>query len=118
MTSSYPQFITALERLEEHDVCYEVLEALDTLLVYCYNLYSRPDETKFHYISSINIHFQERLGHLPGATDAMSAIGYRKAENVYQYDDSLLKEDSIESTKMLLTKMIQHLEKRRNLVRS
>ena len=118
MADAFSSFLSALTVLEKHDVCYEILEAFDTLLVYCYNLYSRPEETKFHFISAVNIHFQERLGHLNGSVAAMDAIGYRQVNSVYQYDQVLLSPENLPRTKETLSRMIQHLEERRTVVSS
>lgn len=52
------------------------MEGLETLLVYTKNLISFPDEKKYRKVKTSNIHYQERLGHLQGAGDAMNAIGY------------------------------------------
>lgn len=54
----------------------ELLEGLETLIVYTRNLILYPDEKKYRKIKITNIHYQERLGHLDGAEEAMTAIGY------------------------------------------
>lgn len=65
----------ALARLLSNSVV-EVMEALETLLIYTKNLLLYPDEKKYRKIKMTNIHYQERLGHLSGAIEAMNAIGY------------------------------------------
>lgn len=54
----------------------ELIEALETLLVYVKNLIMYPDERKYRKVKITNIHYQERLGHLKGAKAAMAALGY------------------------------------------
>src|SRR4051812_29350648 len=68
-------FHQALTRLSTN-VVVEVMEALETLVVYTKNLILYPEEKKYRKIKISNIHFQERLGHLNGALEAMRAIGY------------------------------------------
>jgi protein phosphatase PTC1 len=67
----------ALDCMASRELLAEVLEGVETLLVYASNLRERPTETKFHVISAINVHFLARLGHLAGAQEAMAALGYR-----------------------------------------
>lgn len=54
----------------------ELMEALETLLVYVKNLIHFPEERKYRKVKITNVHYQERLGHLGGAQEAMSALGY------------------------------------------
>ena len=70
----------------------EVMEALETLLVYTRNLILYPDEKKYRKIKISNIHYQERLGHLPGAIDAMTAIGYLPVGDYLRLDERRMSE--------------------------
>lgn len=51
----------SLTRLLTNSVV-EVMEALETLLIYTKNLLLYPDEKKYRKIKMTNIHYQERLG--------------------------------------------------------
>lgn len=67
----------------------ELMEGLETLLVYVKNLIMFPEEKKYRKVKISNIHFQERLGHLPGAQSAMIAIGYGPAGEYLRLDEKL-----------------------------
>lgn len=63
-TTSPPALPTpaeSLTRLLTNSVV-EVMEALETLLIYTKNLLLYPDEKKYRKIKMTNIHYQERLG--------------------------------------------------------
>lgn len=77
----------------------EVMEALETLLVYTKNLIQYPEEKKYRKIKISNIHYQERLGHLDGAADAMSAIGYQPVGDYLRLDEC--KQNNEENEKVL-----------------
>lgn len=59
--SSLPTPAESLTRLLTNSVV-EVMEALETLLIYTKNLLLYPDEKKYRKIKMTNIHYQERLG--------------------------------------------------------
>lgn len=63
------------------------MEALETLLIYTKNLILYPDEKKYRKIKISNIHYQERLGHLRGASEAMAAIGYMAVGDYLRLDE-------------------------------
>lgn len=73
------------------NTCMELMEALDTLLVYTRNLIHYPDEKKYRKVKNSNIHYQERLGHLPGAEEAMRAIGYFLQGEFLRVEESVIK---------------------------
>lgn len=75
----------------------EVMEALETLLVYTKNLIQYPDEKKYRKIKISNIHYQERLGHLSGALQAMSAIGYQPVGDYLRLEERRLSLDENQS---------------------
>lgn len=62
---SLPPPAESLSQLLSNSVV-EVMEALETLLIYTKNLLLFPDEKKYRKIKMTNIHYQERLGHLQG----------------------------------------------------
>lgn len=66
---------TGLELLSQYTI-FQYKEALETLHVYIRNLIDYPTEKKYQKVKLSNIHFQERLGSLEGATECMGAIGY------------------------------------------
>ncbi len=80
------QLRSCLSDMRHHEVLAEVIEAVDTLLVYSRNLANHPQETKYHHISAVNIHFRERLGHLTRSVDAMGAIGYVKRGDFFVFE--------------------------------
>jgi hypothetical protein len=63
------------------------MEALETLLVYIKNLIVLPHEKKYRKIKISNIHYQERLGHLTGAIEAMNCIGYMPVGDYLRLDE-------------------------------
>jgi len=87
---SLEMFELALSRLQSNSLI-EVLEALETLLVYTKNLILFPDEKKYRKIKISNIHYQERLGHLPGAIEAMQSIGYMPLGDYLRLDEARMK---------------------------
>ena len=80
-------FDTKLKKLSENGLL-ELLEGLETLLVYTKNLILFPDEKKYRKIKITNIHYQERLGHLVGAQEAMTTIGYIPQGEYLRLDES------------------------------
>ena len=92
----------------------EVMEALETLLVYTKNLIQFPDEKKYRKIKISNIHYQERLGHLPGAIEAMTAIGYVPVGDYLRLDEKKMSEPENES---VLRRMEELVSERLNEVK-
>lgn len=80
-------FDGSLKSLSENSLV-ELLEGLETLLVYTKNLIVHPHEKKYRKIKLTNIHYQERLGHLPGALEAMNCIGYVEQGEYLRLDES------------------------------
>lgn len=80
-------FDGSLKSLAENSLV-ELLEGLETLLVYTKNLIVHPHEKKYRKIKLTNIHYQERLGHLPGALEAMNCIGYVEQGEYLRLDES------------------------------
>jgi len=76
----------------------EVLEAIETLMVYTSNLIKSPHEKKYRKIKRTNTHFHERLGHCPGATEAMSAIGYVGVGEFLKLDERRVEHPTNEKT--------------------
>ena len=56
---------SALAKLQQCS-CIDVIEAVETLLVYTRNLIQYPDEKKYRKVKISNFHYQERLGHFEG----------------------------------------------------
>ena len=52
----------------------EVMEGLETLLVYAKNLILFPEEKKYRKVKKSNVHYQQRLGHLTGLACYLFAI--------------------------------------------
>lgn len=73
------------------------MEGLETLLVYTKNLILYPDEKKYRKIKITNIHYQERLGRLAGAQEAMSAIGYLPQGEYLRLDEKRIHNPDNES---------------------
>lgn len=71
----------------------EVMEGLETLLVYAKNLIQYPEEKKYRKVKKSNVHYQQRLGHLCGAEQAMSAIGYVPNGEYLRSDDDRSKSE-------------------------
>ena len=65
-----------LIELSSNSTIIEIIEAVETLLVYCNNLILFPNDDKYRKIKVSNIHYQERLGHLKGSIICMDSIGY------------------------------------------
>ena len=81
--------LASLDRLLSNSLV-ELLEGLETLIVYTRNLILYPDEKKYRKIKITNIHYQERLGHLEGAEEAMQAIGYMPQGEYLRLDEKRL----------------------------
>ena len=75
-TSGGKQIARGLAILSQYTVI-EMIEAIETLLVYCNNLILFPTDEKYRKIKISNIHYQERLGHLNGSIICMDSIGYK-----------------------------------------
>lgn len=84
----------------------ELLEGLETLLVYTKNLILFPDEKKYRKIKITNIHYQERLGHLVGAEEAMTTIGYVPQGEYLRLDESRIHSPANEQMLMQMEKQI------------
>lgn len=69
----------------------EVMEGLETLLVYAKNLILFPEEKKYRKVKKSNVHYQQRLGHLAGAESAMAAIGYVPNGEYLRLDEEKVK---------------------------
>lgn len=100
-----PQFDTTLRKLSENSLV-ELLEGLETLLVYTKNLILFPDEKKYRKIKITNIHYQERLGHLQGAEEAMKTIGYVPQGEYLRLDESRIHHAGNEALLMNMEKQI------------
>lgn len=84
----------------------EVMEGLETLLVYAKNLILFPDEKKYRKVKKSNVHYKQRLGHLCGAEDAMIAIGYLPSGEYLRADDAKSKSESNAATLRALEKVL------------
>lgn len=69
----------------------EVMEGLETLLVYAKNLILFPEEKKYRKVKKSNVHYQQRLGHLAGAESAMAAVGYIPNGDYLRLDEEKVK---------------------------
>jgi hypothetical protein len=85
-TSMTASFNNALHLLSQNSLV-ELMEGLETLLVYTRNLILFPDEKKYRKIKISNIHYQERLGHLGGALNCMQCIGYIPVGDYLRLDE-------------------------------
>jgi len=81
---------TALQPLMDSNSLIELLEGLETLIVYTRNLILYPDEKKYRKIKISNVHYVERLGHLSGAEAAMGCIGYLPQGEYLRLDETRL----------------------------
>lgn len=93
-------FDTLLKQLCENSLV-ELLEGLETLLVYTKNLILYPDEKKYRKIKITNVHYQERLGHLIGAEEAMTTIGYVPQGEYLRLDEARI--HSADNDKLLMS---------------
>lgn len=97
------QFESTLSRLSNNSLV-GLLEGLETFLVYTKNLILYPDEKKYRKIKITNIHYQERLGHLQGAEEAMTTIGYLPQGEYLRLDETRIHSPENEA-------MLVHMEK-------
>jgi len=94
------QLNAALQVLNENSLV-DVMEGLETLLVYTKNLILFPDEKKFRKVKKSNPHFNQRLGHLQGAEAAMQAIGYLPSGEYLRADDLIKSEGNAAALRAL-----------------
>jgi len=88
----------------------EVMEGLETLLVYAKNLILFPEEKKYRKVKKSNVHYQQRLGHLAGAESAMAAIGYVPNGEYLRLDEEKVKtQDNTTLLRELEQVLIQRL---------
>lgn len=92
----------------------EVMEGLETLLVYAKNLILFPEEKKYRKVKKSNVHYQQRLGHLAGAESAMAAIGYVPNGEYLRLDEEKVKTND---NATLLRELEQVLTQRLNDVK-
>lgn len=86
--------VTAMiERLTVSASLPELMEALETLLVYTRNLIQFPDEKKYRKVKTSNQHYLERLGHLPGGQEAMATLGYVHNGEFLRLDERTIKDE-------------------------
>jgi len=96
----------ALEKLSQNSLV-EIMEGLETLLVYTKNLIMHPDDKKYRKVKTTNIHYVERLGRLAGAADAMNAIGYAPSGEYLRVDEKKINEAGNGETLRKMEKLIQ-----------
>mmetsp|Transcript_22595 Transcript_22595/g.31835 ORF Transcript_22595/g.31835 Transcript_22595/m.31835 type:complete len:422 (+) Transcript_22595:86-1351(+) len=96
----------------------EVMEGLETLLVYAKNLILFPEEKKYRKVKKSNVHYQQRLGHLAGAESAMAAIGYLPNGEYLRLDEEKVRtEDNgilLRELEQVLTKQLTDVKKEFN----
>lgn len=74
--------------------------------MYTKNLILFPDEKKYRKIKITNIHYQERLGHLAGAEEAMTTIGYVPQGEYLRLDEARIHTPQNEQLLVSLEKQI------------
>jgi len=89
----------------------EMIEALETLLVYVKNLIQYPDERKYRKVKITNVHYQERLGHLRGAPEAMGALGYLPSGEYLRLSDSSKDAGLLVAFEKFMTAKLEQVEK-------
>ena len=94
------QLSVALQVLSDNSLV-DVVEGLETLLVYTKNLILYPDEKKFRKVKKSNPHFCQRLGHLLGSEAAMQAIGYLPSGDYLRADDLIKTEGNAAALRAL-----------------
>ena len=62
---------------------------------------------RYRKIKISNIHYQERLGHLPGAIEAMTAIGYQPVGDYLRLDEKKMSELDNEHVLRALEELLQ-----------
>ena len=85
----------------------EAMEALETLLIYIKNLILFADEKKYRKVKHANIHYQERLGHLKGADDAMGAIGYKPSGEYLRLDEKKMARSDAQATLRSMEQLVR-----------
>lgn len=99
----------ALDTMSSQELLVEVVEGVETLLVYATNLLKHHAEPRFHVVSAVNVHFQARLGHLAGSDAAMRALGYRRDGAAYVAAPAALRPEAVATR----TALVELLAKRR-----
>ena len=115
--TSLPPPAESLKTLLTNSVV-EVMEALETLLIYTKNLLLYPDEKKYRKIKMTNIHYQERLGHLAGAVDAMNAIGYVPVGEYLRLDEQRIQPQHRDINSAKLKELESYMVEQLNELRS
>eukprot|EP00474_Spongospora_subterranea_P004184 CRZ04642.1 hypothetical protein [Spongospora subterranea] len=91
------QIESVLAAIESDTDCsiIEVIEGLDTMLVFVNNIIDYPQTPCFRRIRISNVNFQERLGHLKHGMDLLKAVGFVQDADphVFALPDSVDEED-------------------------
>lgn len=103
----FEQLSAAMKQICSNSTLVEAMEALETLLIYIKNLILFADEKKYRKVKHANIHYQERLGHLKGADDAMGAIGYRPSGEYLRLDEKKMGRTDSQATLRSMEQLVR-----------